>query len=166
MGKYISLSTSIFSSLEIILLGKIHFHEHETRSKLLHRRALKQFLLSLFDTEGRVIDRVDIIFCSNEYLLTLNKGFLNHDYFTDTLSFILSGKKDPVIGELYISVDMINSNSAMYKVKYQDELLRVIIHSCLHLCGYVDKPAKKYREMISRQESWLKRWCVSRETAT
>lgn len=145
-------------------MGKIHFYEQATRSKLLHRRVLKQFLLLLFKKENTAIDQVDIIFCTDDYLLSLNRSFLDHNFFTDTLTFVLSEPSDPVSGELYISVDRVRFNASTYEVKYQDELVRVIIHSCLHLCGYEDKPKLNNQEMVIQQEKYLKRWNVSRET--
>ena len=145
-------------------LGKIYFHELDVTSSLKHRRKLKLFLASLFQKEKTAFSRVDIIFCSDPYLLNLNKGFLDHHYFTDTLSFVLSAPGEPVAGELYLSIDSIKGNTTRYLVAYQEELVRVIIHSCLHLCGYLDKPATNNTKMIKRQEAYLKRWNVSRET--
>jgi probable rRNA maturation factor len=125
---------------------------------------LKEFLLSIFRKEGVPVNRVDIIFCTDNYLLSLNVDFLNHNYYTDTLSFILSNPKDPVIGEVYISIERIKSNARDLKISYQNELCRVIIHGCLHLCGYLDKPKKASIKMEKLQEKYLKLFNVSRET--
>ena len=144
--------------------NKIFFHEIQVRSSLLHRKHLKKFLLSIFKNEGIPIKRVDIIFCNDKYLLTLNVNFLNHDYYTDTLSFLLSDSKQSVVGEVYISIDRIRSNAKNYKISYQTELNRVIIHGCLHLCGYLDKPKKAGIEMENIQEKYVSLLNVSRET--
>ena len=130
----------------------------------MYRRTLKKFLFLIFNNEHTQIKRVDIIFCSDDYLLSLNKEFLNHNYYTDTLSFILSDSREPIIAELYLSIDRIQANSKTYRSIYQQELVRVIIHSCLHLCGYLDKPEENNKIMIRKQESYLKSWFVSRET--
>src|SRR5665647_1303851 len=132
--------------------NNIFFHEINIRSALLHRKDLKKFLISIFKKEGVEIKEIDIIFCTDEYLLSLNIGFLNHNYYTDTLSFILSNPEDPVIGDIYISIDRIRSNARDFKISYQNELCRVIIHSCLHLCGYSDKPKKASIKMAALQE--------------
>jgi len=144
--------------------NKIFFHEINIRSSLLHRKGLKEFLLSIFKKEGVQVNRVDVIFCTDEYLLSLNVNFLNHDYYTDTLSFVLSNPKDPIMGEIYISIDRIRSNANDLKILYQNELCRVIIHGCLHLCGYSDKPKKASIKMGALQEMYLNEYNVSRET--
>lgn len=145
-------------------MGKIYFHDLNINSKLGKRNDLNNFLLDLFKCEKKDLLRVDIIFCTDEFLLALNKKFLKHDYFTDTLSFPLSSPKDPIVGESYISIDRIISNSKKFKESYDIELLRVIIHSCLHLCGYLDKPKKNRNLMLSKQNLYLNAWVVSRET--
>lgn len=145
-------------------LNKIYFHELNIKSFLLHRGDLKIFLLTIFKKERTQVKRVDIIFCTDEDLLSLNKDFLNHNYYTDTLSFLLSIHGNPITGEIYISIDRIKSNATDLKISYQNELLRVIIHSCLHLCGYSDNPKNTSGKMEKPQEKYLKIWNVSRET--
>lgn len=138
---------------------RIHFHEIDIKSGLSDRKRFKLFLESLFTKENKKINQVDIIFCNDGYLRNLNKKFLGHDYNTDTLTFLLSGKSEPITGELYISIDTILSNSKRFNQSKQMELKRVIIHGCLHLCGYSDKPMKASEEMQSKQESYLLQWC-------
>lgn len=146
-------------------MAKLYFHEQNITTSLLHRRDLKKFLLGVFKREGKRVRRVDIIFCTDEYLLSLNQNFLNHNYLTDTISFLLSSNnKEAIIGEVYVSVDSIKVNAKENKVSYQNELLRVVIHGCLHLCGYLDKPKSKALKMLNFQESYLDEWYVSRET--
>jgi rRNA maturation RNase YbeY len=123
-----------------------------------HRRALKKYLFLLFEKEGKIIDRIDIIFCTDNFLLTLNKRYLNHNWFTDTLTFLLSSPKEPLVGEIYISVDRVKFNSKELSAAYKTELIRVIIHGCLHLCGYSDKSKSQARNMENLQENYLKNW--------
>ena len=145
-------------------MDKIYFHESNVRSSLLHRKDLKKFLLAVFKKERTRVERIDLIFCNDKYLFSLNKSFLNHDYKTDTLSFLLSDDKLPIIGDIYISIQRIRANSRDLNIAYKNELLRVIIHSCLHLCGYEDTPPASAVKMEIRQEHYLKQWLVSRET--
>ena len=145
-------------------MDKIYFHESNVRSSLLHRKDLKKFLLAVFKKERTQVERIDLIFCNDKYLFSLNKSFLNHDYKTDTLSFLLSDDKLPIIGDIYISIQRIRANSRDLNIAYKNELLRVIIHSCLHLCGYEDTPPASAVKMEIRQEHYLKQWLVSRET--
>jgi rRNA maturation RNase YbeY len=119
---------------------------------------LKKFLVSLFHTEFCKVKEVDIIFCTDEYLLALNKNHLKHDYYTDTLSFLLSDRNDPINGEVYISIPRIRANSKRYKCTYQEELIRVIIHGCLHLCGYEDSPTSEFHKMEAIQEKYVHQW--------
>ena len=136
-------------------MNKIYFHDLNIKSHLLHRGDLKKFLLTIFKKEKTIVKRVDIIFCTDEYLLSINKEFLNHNYYSDTISFHLSGAMDPVIGELYLSIDRIKANAKDFKITYQNELLRVIIHSCLHLCGYKDKKREEKIIMAERERFYV-----------
>lgn len=145
-------------------MNKIFFHDFNANSGLKFRREFKNFLSAIFRRYNIAIDRVDFIFCTDEYLLTLNQQFLGHNYYTDTLSFVLSRKKMPITGEVYLSIDRIKSNANQLSIPYQTELKRVIIHGTLHLCGYLDKPKKLRQIMEDIQEKYLNSWIVSRET--
>lgn len=107
---------------------------------------------------------MDIIFCTDSYLQNINQKFLSHSTLTDTITFTLSNAKEPVIGESYISIDRIKENAKMLKVPYQEEVIRVILHSTLHLCNYSDKTTENHKKMHRLQENYLSQWMVSRET--
>ena len=143
-------------------MNKISFFEVDIKSSLKGRRKLKDFLGEIFIEENKSIEQVNIIFCSDEYLLSLNKKHLNHHYYTDTLTFPLSDNPEAIKGEIYISVERVRENSISFGVPYYTELVRVIIHSCLHLCGYMDKPEKEITKMNNKQELYVNRWIVSR----
>ncbi|MDB5198507.1 MAG: metalloprotease ybeY [Chitinophagaceae bacterium] len=118
----------------------------------------------MFKKEKKEVDRIDIIFCTDKYLLHLNKKYLNHNYYTDTLTFLLSSSNKSITGEIYISIERIRANAKSLKILPRLELIRVIIHSCLHLCGYLDKPQREFLKMEKIQEAYLQQWGVSRET--
>jgi probable rRNA maturation factor len=139
-------------------LGKINFHDLIT-SGLKNRRAFKVFISSILKNEKKSFDRIDIIFCSDPYILKLNKEFLNHNYYTDTLTFTMVDK--PLVGEIYISLERVKENSKRLKILYHTELIRVIIHSCLHLCGYRDKSLISAKKMTTKQEKYLRQWLRS-----
>ena len=143
-------------------MKKINFYEFDTVSKLLDKILLKKYLDDLFKKEEKDYETISIIFCSDEYLFDLNQKFLKHSYYTDTMTFILNNK--PITGEIYISIDRVKENSRELGIKYQNELIRVIIHSCLHLCGYTDRLKGESVKMMSVQEKYLNGWLVSRET--
>ncbi len=104
------------------------------------------------------------MFCSDDYLIALNKRFLKKNYFTDILSFSLGNSSEALEGEIYISVDRIKENSVKFHATYLEELVRVIIHGALHFCGYSDKTKVLRSRMFKTQEEYLKDWMVSRET--
>lgn len=142
----------------------LHFCNLEVKPHLIKRKRLKEYLFSIFKIEKKILESLNIIFCNDVYLLDLNQNFLNHNFYTDTLTFPLSTNPEKLIGEIYISVERIRENSKALSIPYQDELARVIIHGCLHLCGYKDKPKIHRNQMIKKQEEYLKLWYVSRET--
>ncbi len=143
---------------------RISFKEHGIKPRLLKRKSLKLFLMQMFGQEKRHLEKINIIFCTNAYLLSLNRKFLNHNFHTDTLTFINSTHRKKLSAEIYISPTVVKKNAKNFNISYQEEIVRVIIHSCLHVCGYNDHPEKENIRMIKRQEIYLKNWIVSRET--
>lgn len=123
---------------------------------LKNRRSLKVFIKQLFEREGKSILSLDIIFCSDEYLLEINNKHLQHDYYTDIITFDLS---DPIstqtIGELYISIDRVKDNALSLQAKFSIELLRVVFHGALHLCGYKDKTPTDIKRMREKEDEYL-----------
>lgn len=121
---------------------------------LKRRRLLKQFINTMFHGEHQELHSLDIIFCSDEYLLEINKTHLQHDYYTDIITFNLSGS-DTIVGEIYISIDRVKYNAKLYD-GFTKELLRVIFHGCLHLCGYMDKTKSELAIMRHKEEEYLR----------
>lgn len=120
------------------------------------RRKLKLFLVRLFKKEGRSLAELQFIFCSDQYLLAINRQYLNHDYFTDIITFELSEKNHPINAEIYISVDRLRENSLKYDSSLKKELHRVMFHGALHLCGYKDKTPTEQEEMRKMEEKYLR----------
>ena len=114
---------------------------------------LKSFLISIFKKENVSFERVTYIFCKDDYLLTLNQQYLNHDNFTDILTFTLSETASAIVSEIYISVERVRENSVLLKTKYQLEFFRVMIHGILHLCGYSDQ-TRKQKALIRKKENY------------
>lgn len=126
---------------------------YQSPLSLTNRTALKNFITEIFKREKTAVAHVSIIFCSNDFLLNINKEFLNHDFFTDIITFNLAATKQPVMGELYISVDMVRYNSSLIGSGFNTELHRVIFHGLLHLCGYNDK-TKSEKALIREKEDY------------
>ena len=138
-------------------MAKISFHEL-VLVRLRGRKGLKKFLEDLIRLEGREIERVDFIFCSDEYLLKINREYLKHDDFTDIITFDLSEREGRLVSEIYISVERVRENAAHFGVGFEKELHRVMFHGLLHLCGYKDKSVEEVKVMRGKEEEYLQQY--------
>lgn len=134
---------------------RIDFHFMVINPSLTHRRALKNFIASLFKKERTKVLELNYIFCSDEYLLDINRRFLNHDFYTDIVSFNLAEGAQPIQGEVYISIIRVRENAIKYGVSFAEELNRVVFHGALHLCGYQDKTKKDAKLMRNKEDFYL-----------
>ena len=116
---------------------------------------MKAFVAKVFADEHVSIDCISYVFCSDTYLLKINRRFLSHESYTDIIAFPLSVPGQPISAEIYISTDRIQENAKEYGQTYQSELLRVMIHGVLHLCGYNDKTKLEQREMRAVENHYL-----------
>lgn len=132
------------------------------KPRFLKSRQLKAFVKSLVLSEGFVQGDVAIVLCSDEYLLKVNQDFLNHDYYTDIITFDYC-ENGIINGDLLISIDRVLENSIKEKTDFSDELHRVVFHGMLHLCGFKDK-SKKDIEVMRFKESYYLNLFVPRET--
>lgn len=138
------------------IIMNIKFYE-QTNVNLSKRKVLKKFIASIFLNEGKVLGGLTIIFCTDNYLLQINKDFLQHDYFTDIITFDLSeSNTSSIIGEIYISVERVKENAATNQSSFHKELHTVIFHGALHLCGYTDKTESEYLTMAIKQDEYYK----------
>jgi len=112
-------------------------------------------VLSIIEKEKKSIKTVTYIFCSDRFLLKINRQFLQHDYYTDIITFNLSEDNKEIEGEIYISIDRIRQNSKKIGVPFPEELLRIMIHGILHLCGYNDQTLKEKKTMTEKEDYYL-----------
>lgn len=119
------------------------------------KTALKQFIGELFKKEKKALESITYVFCSDKYLLKINQDFLQHDYYTDIISFELSEKGMPAEAEIYISIDRVKENAKMMGVSFKQEVLRVIFHGALHICGYKDKTRLEQQTMRLKEDVYL-----------
>lgn len=133
------------------------FQDNEVKSGLKDKRMLSAYLDTLVAAKLEGIKKVKLnyICCSDEYLLHINKQFLNHDTLTDIITFDLSEADNELTGEIYISVDRVMENAGKLGVSYLNELHRVVFHGALHLCGYTDKTANDKLEMRRQEDLCL-----------
>ena len=109
----------------------------------------------LVEKEGFNQGELSVIFCSDDYLLSLNKMYLNHDYFTDIITFSYN-EEGIVSGDLFISVDRTKENAEKNNVSISNELARLVIHGMLHLCGFNDKSQEEINVIRNKEEEYLK----------
>ena len=133
------------------------FYEHEIKSGLKNKRKLSVFIDVLISRYVKSIKSAEItyVFCSDQFLLEMNKNFLNHDSFTDIITFDLTESKNDLLGEIYISVERVKENAKKFQTTYTDELHRVIFHGILHLCGFKDKTEKDQKVMRENEDYCL-----------
>jgi rRNA maturation RNase YbeY len=143
---------------------KVSFHYIDVRFFFEQRERIKDFILELFNKEGKQVDSINYIFCKDEYLLSLNVEYLNHDTYTDIITFFYSEKDQPVISDIYISIERVRENAEKFKTSFKNELMRVIFHGALHLCGYKDKKQEEQKLMREKEEFYLNLFNVSRGT--
>jgi len=138
----------------------VFLHYHMISYRVTDSSNVKLLLWKLFKSESKTLARIDIILSSDDYLLELNQAYLQHDYYTDVITFDYSDQElpaesRPLTGEVYISIDRIKENAAQFKVPVAGELLRVMIHGSLHLCGYNDSTEAEKAEMTAKEDYYL-----------
>jgi len=142
----------------------IHFYYQGVQFHFSERNKLKSYLQVLFKNEGMKLDTLNYIFCTDEYLLGLNQQYLDHDTLTDIITFYYQAPGEPILSDIYISIDRLRDNAATYQTSFSRELHRVIFHGALHLCGYKDKLPKDQAAMRQMEELHLRNYLVPRGT--
>ncbi len=133
----------------------INFFSEDVEKPSLKYRSIKNWLVSEIEIEACKLGDINYIFCSDEYLLNMNINYLEHNYYTDIITFNYC--EDKVIsGDLYISLDRVQENSVILSTG-ESEIYRVIVHGILHLCGYNDDLEDEIRIMRSREDEALAR---------
>lgn len=143
----------------------IQFHFLYPPFYLPYRNQLKGFIFNLIEKEGRQAEHINYIFCTDDYLLNINKTHLQHDTLTDIITFDYSANiKDKIISDIYISIERVKENAPLFHTTFRQELLRVLFHGALHLCGFKDKTKEDQQLMRNKEDYWINQYFVSRET--
>ncbi len=129
--------------------------QYETDFVLNNESRFIDWLDRVISSERRSYGEICFIFCTDEHLLGINQEHLNHDTFTDIITFDYSGGAS-LQGDIFVSIDRVRENAVTYKVELQDELLRVMSHGILHLVGYSDKSADDIVLMRAKEEEKIK----------
>jgi rRNA maturation RNase YbeY len=133
---------------------QIFFHEEEIKYTHPSPLLIKTWIDQSISKEDKDFDIINIIFCSDEYLLDLNKTYLDHDTYTDIITFQYG--EFPIEGDLFISIDRVRDNAQKMEISELEELNRVIIHGILHLLGYSDKTPEQKKLMTLKENEYLK----------
>ena len=133
----------------------VSYHVEDTRFSFTGKIANNKWLKMVAESEHKKLKEISIIFCSDPYLLEINRQYLQHDYYTDIITFDYC--EDPYIsGDLFISVDTVRANAQTYKTLFEEELNRVMVHGVLHLCGYDDHTKEQQKTMRAKEDYYLK----------
>ena len=132
----------------------IRYFKEDTKFEFKSRALNNKWLKMVAESEIRRIGDINIIFCSDNYILDVNMKYLQHDYFTDIITFDYC-EKNRLNGDLFISVDSVRENALFYGTEFSDELNRVIVHGILHLIGYDDHSEEDIAVMRSKEDYYL-----------
>lgn len=127
-----------------------------TTHKVLPEKKLRRVIEDVLSSERYRCERISAVYCGDKFIKKINRESLNHDYATDTISFRLNAGKN-IDGEFYISLDRVKANARFYRVGIEEELMRVTIHSVLHLIGYDDRTPKQKKRMTEKENLHLSR---------
>jgi len=138
-------------------MKNIFFHnEVPINYRLLNKQLLRNWLHKAAKKEGYQIKNLNFIFCTDEYLYEMNINYLQHDTYTDVITFDQSEEKSKIEGDIFISLERVKENAIQNKSKIHNELHRIMIHGLLHLMNYKDKSAALKKKMTAKEEEYLK----------
>lgn len=133
----------------------IQFFSEDVPFPSLKKRVTSSWIKRVIGSEGKSVGDISFIFCSDSYLLDVNRKYLQHDYFTDIITFDYV-ENSRISGDIFISVDRVKDNSVQFNTSFDDELHRILIHGVLHLLGYKDKKKEDKKLMTEKEDFYLK----------
>lgn len=138
-------------------MARINFFTEDSTYTLKHKTIIKKWIEATIVAEGYKLHELNFILCSDDYLLRINQDFLQHDDYTDVITFDNSEELKMIVGDIFISIDRIKENAKNFGSKTIIELCRVIIHGTLHLLGYKDKTKQAKTLMTSKEDFYLEK---------
>ena len=136
-------------------MGNIYFHSERNKCLIKGKRDIKSWIKKVIEDHRKKIGEINIIFTDDKDLLEINRSYLNHNFYTDTVTFNYNSGSN-ISGDIFISTDRIRENSKTYQTDVREEVLRVIIHGILHLLGYDDKSKSQINIMVTKEDNALK----------
>ena len=138
-------------------MASINFFTENTNYKLPNKRKLKTWIADAIAAEGFGLDEMNFIFCNDEYLLEMNQKYLDHDTFTDIITFDNSEVSKQITSDIFISIERVIENAKHFKFSTYDEVCRIMIHGTLHLLGYLDKSTIEKTKMTEMENFYLEK---------
>lgn len=139
----------------------IVFFNEDIDFKFQHKNLLKKWLKKVAETEGFKMKNLNYIFCSDEYLHKINVEYLEHDTYTDIITFDNSEEESDIEGDIFVSIERIKDNSQELKTVFEDEFKRVLVHGLLHLCGYGDHTDEEEIEMRNKEDFYIQQFSLN-----
>ena len=136
-------------------MPKVNFFTEDIKYTLKQKAKVRSWIIATITAEGYELTELNFILCSDDYLLRINQDYLQHDDYTDVITFDNSEELKMVVGDIFISVDRIRENAQQFGADEWTELCRVIIHGTLHLLGYKDKTKVAKTNMTAKEDFYL-----------
>ena len=136
-------------------MAKIKFFTENIKYNLKHKKAVKNWLKATITKEGYALKELNFIFCSDDYLLGINQTYLQHNDYTDVITFDNATVPNTIVGDIFISIDRVKENAALFNTTKNNELCRVMVHGTLHLLGYKDKTKATKTIMTAKENEYL-----------
>ena len=138
-------------------MPKINFYTEDIKYTLKSKIIIKKWIENTIIEEGYRLAELNFILCSDEYLLRINQDYLQHDDYTDVITFDNSEQPKTIVSDIFISVDRVKENAMSFKSSTAKELCRVMIHGTLHLLGYLDKTKTAKKGMTAKEDFYLQK---------
>ncbi len=136
-------------------MNNIHFFTEDLNYRLRQIKRIKKWIVNTIEKEDGQLDTINFIFTTDKYLHKINVDYLNHDTYTDIITFEYNSDDDPILSDIYISLERCKENAKNLNIKLFDEIHRILIHGVLHLLGYKDKKKKDKELMTSKEDYYL-----------
>jgi len=133
----------------------ILFNNQDISFSLKNKKKIKNWIKAVIANEKSMLGNINFIFCSDAFLLEINNNYLQHDFYTDIITFDYS-ENDTISGDIYISVDRVSDNAKSFEQTFENEMLRVLIHGVLHLLKFDDKTEELKKQMTTKEDEALK----------
>ena len=134
----------------------IYFFQEDVSFKIPTPLKTKRWLKAVVEAEGAQLNHLNYIFCSDEYLLNVNREYLDHDYYTDIITFDTSDEgEDTIEGDIFVSIDRVKENAQTLNKAFEEEFRRVLVHGVLHLIGFDDTTDELEAEMRKKEDDYL-----------